>query len=157
MTNDIVMKKKNESYVVIEQNDNFAKESILGYNAVPSTINDFINFSRSGKSMAFLNKLANNLALSLKDMSEVLQVSMRTLQRYNDNKVLDTDASAKLLQLEALQNHGIEVFGDKDAFNSWLKSPVLALGNQTPLSFLDTPFGFQLVNNTLGRIKHGIF
>jgi putative toxin-antitoxin system antitoxin component (TIGR02293 family) len=107
--------------------------------------------------MKYLTNLTEKLSLNLQEMGEILHVSLRTLQRYAPNKVLDSDASAKALNLAALQTHGMEVFGSEIDFNEWLRTPVPHLGNKTPLSYLDTPFGFTLVEQTLGRIEHGLF
>jgi putative toxin-antitoxin system antitoxin component (TIGR02293 family) len=119
--------------------------------------NNLIQFARQGLSMSYLQKLAISLSLSLQEVSEILHVSLRTLQRYTATKKLDTDISSKLLNLTALHNHGVSVFGSEADFNVWLKSPVSSLNNNTPLSFLDTPFGFTIVDQALGRIEHGIF
>jgi putative toxin-antitoxin system antitoxin component (TIGR02293 family) len=128
--------------------------ALYGYSFDSSNL---IQFARQGLSMSYLQKLATNLSLSLQEVSEILHVSLRTLQRYTATKKLDTDISSKLLNLTALHNHGVSVFGSDADFNNWLKSPVSSLNNNTPLSFLDTPFGFTLVDQVLGRIEHGIF
>jgi putative toxin-antitoxin system antitoxin component (TIGR02293 family) len=119
--------------------------------------NNLIEFARRGLSMSYLQKLANNLSLSLLEISEILHVSLRTLQRYTATKKLDKDISSKLLTLTALHHHGVLVLGSEADFSAWLKAPVSVLNNKTPLSFLDTPFGFTLVDQALGRIEHGIF
>jgi putative toxin-antitoxin system antitoxin component (TIGR02293 family) len=140
------------------ENQNVVNESIASYILAPSSnTTNLINYARQGISMSFLLNLSEKLSLSLQEVGNILHVSLRTLQRYAPTKTLDTDASAKVLNLEALHRHGIEVFGDEGSFNNWLRSKVPSLGNQTPLSYLDTPFGFQLVDQTLGRIEHGIF
>jgi putative toxin-antitoxin system antitoxin component (TIGR02293 family) len=128
--------------------------ALYGYNFEPSKL---LQFARQGLSMSYLQKLASSLSLSLQEVSEILHISLRTLQRYTASKKLDTDISSKLLHLTALHNHGVEVFGSEADFNSWLKSPVAFLENKTPLSFLDTPFGFMVVDQALGRIEHGVF
>lgn len=141
----------------IELPNNAVNEPIMAYQRSTNTISDMIQFSRNGINMQFLTNLSNKLSLSLQEMGDILHVSLRTLQRYAPTKVLDTDASAKALNLANLQAHGIEVFGDETNFNDWLRTKVPALGNKTPLSYLDTPFGFTLIDQTLGRIEHGLF
>ena len=49
----------------------------------------------------------------------------------------------------------IEVFGDKDKARQWMRSPILALGDQAPLDLLDSAEGIELVMHTLGRIEMG--
>jgi putative toxin-antitoxin system antitoxin component (TIGR02293 family) len=157
VTNDVDM----ENYKDMNNdcaNDNIANEPSMTYLRSPiSNTADMINFARQGINMKYLIGLTEKLALNLQEMGEILHVSLRTLQRYAPTKILDTDASSKILNLAALQSHGIEVFGSEKEFNIWLKSEVPSLENKTPLSYLDTPFGFQLIDQTLGRIEHGIF
>lgn len=147
-----------EKSELTETNSNIENEPMMAYLASPiSNAAQMINYARQGINMKYLLKLTEKLSLNLQEMGNILHVSLRTLQRYAPTKVLDTDASAKVLNLAALQSHGIEVFGTEEDFAQWLKMKVPALGNKTPLSYLDTPFGFQLINQTLGRIEHGLF
>jgi len=50
-----------------------------------------------------------------------------------------------------------EVFDDLDLALAWLKTPVAALEDATPLSLVDTDIGTDSVMDTLGRIEHGVF
>ncbi len=156
MTYDKNMKDTNYN-VDKELPINIVEEPAAAWESPIGSISEMINFSRNGINMNYLNKLSNKLSLSLQEMGEILHVSLRTLQRYAPTKVLDTDASAKAINLAALQVHGIDVFGSEKDFNEWLRSEVPHLGNKTPLSYLDTPFGFTLIDQTLGRIEHGLF
>lgn len=156
MTNDVEMKKDKE-YQEIEKPLNMAEEPMMVFESPMNGISEMIQFSRNGINMQYLTNLSQKLSLSLQEMGEILHVSLRTLQRYAPTKILDTDASAKALNLANLQAHGIEVFGTEAHFNEWLRTKLPSLGNKTPLSFLDTPFGFTLIDQTLGRIEHGIF
>ena len=125
--------------------------------AAEPTAEYMISYARTGIDMGFVATLMERLALSLKEVAAILHVSLRTLQRYSPSTKLDTDASSKLIYLSKLELAGLRVFGSQEAFNKWLRTPVTALGGATPLSYLDTPFGFELVEQTLGKIEHGIF
>jgi putative toxin-antitoxin system antitoxin component (TIGR02293 family) len=116
-----------------------------------------IKYARTGIDMTFIKQTMDRLRLSLKEIADILHISLRTLQRYKDDTKLDTDASSKVIYLKKLESTGVRVFGSYDAFAKWLRTPILALDGFTPLSYLDTPFGFELVEQTLGRIEHGIF
>lgn len=118
---------------------------------------DFINSSRRGITMRVLSRLGEELALSLGELASILHLSLRTLQRYTPEKRLDTDASAKVLQLAELRSRGLEIFGSDTDFNVWLRTGLPVLSGQRPLDFLDTPFGFKLLDQILGRIEHGVF
>ncbi len=116
-----------------------------------------ISAAREGVTFRFLLDISNQMSLSLAELSEVLHVSLRTLQRYVPSKKLDTDASAKALQLAAIFKLGVAVFGSEKATTTWLNSPVAALGGLSPKTFFDTPFGFTLLEEELNRIQHGVF
>lgn len=149
---------KEKEFQLEDTPQNIANEPFTEYISMPAyNTAQLINYARQGVNMSYLNNLSEKLSLSLQEIGNILHVSLRTLQRYAPSKTLDSDASAKVLNLAALQKHGLEVFGDEKSFNNWLKTPVPSLGNSTPLSFLDTPFGFQLIDQTLGRIEHGLF
>ena len=55
-----------------------------------------------------------------------------------------------------LYKYGVEMFGDKDNFNTWLNSKSIPLGGSKPKDLLDTKFGISMVKDELGRIEHGI-
>jgi putative toxin-antitoxin system antitoxin component (TIGR02293 family) len=97
------------------------------------------------------------MGLTQSEMSMILNVSLRTLQRYPDFYILDADSSSKVLQLKALNERGVDIFNGQLYFNKWLKSPVRELDGQTPLSYLDTALGFHILDQILGRIEHGVF
>lgn len=116
-----------------------------------------VHDARKGFTFGDLLSLAKVLDLSLADLTLVFNVSLRTLQRYESSQKMDADASSKIIHLSMLQSRGLEVFGEQSSFNIWLKKPMMELENATPLSMLDTPFGYQILFQVLGRIEHGIF
>ncbi|MBK9328190.1 MAG: DUF2384 domain-containing protein [Sphingobacteriales bacterium] len=116
-----------------------------------------IHKSRAGVDMARINQLAEIYNLSLKDIASILHLSERTLQRYSLSELLNPESSERALRLQRLYERGAGVFGTLDNFIEWMKSPVLIFKNEKPISFLDTIFGFELLEDELGRIEHGVF
>jgi putative toxin-antitoxin system antitoxin component (TIGR02293 family) len=51
----------------------------------------------------------------------------------------------------------IEVFGSREKALRWLKTSVRSLGDQTPLSLLNSTEGVAQVQDTLGRVEHGVW
>lgn len=51
----------------------------------------------------------------------------------------------------------IEVFGTREKALRWLRTPIRALGDRTPISLLHSPEGVASVQDTLGRIEHGVW
>lgn len=111
--------------------------------------------SRQGVRMDFLHTLCSDMDISLAEISTLIHVSLRTLQRYGDDKMLGMDLSAKLLRLEQLLHHGTRVFGS--SFTSWLKESAPIFDQRAPLELLDNPFGIQMVEDSLGQLEHGVF
>ena len=118
---------------------------------------DLIRLSRQGVLKKTLLQLAEKLSFTLPEISGILHISERTLQRYKDKDTLASDASERALLLAQLYNKGISVFGTVENLNDWLRTPLPAFQQQAPVKYLDTAFGFQLISDELGRIQHGIF
>ena len=113
--------------------------------------------SRNGITMRQIQKYMDMYNLTLKEISTILNISERTLQRYDANDILSKDVSDRALHLQRLYERGTSVFGTLNNFKSWMKSSILIFNNEKPISFLDTIFGFELLEDELGRIEHGIF
>jgi len=72
-----------------------------------------------------------------------------------ERRVLNVSAgSDSLVEITA---RAIEVFGSREKAMRWLRTPVRALGNQTPMSLLRTPEGLVRVQDTLGQVEHGVW
>lgn len=118
---------------------------------------ELINLSRAGILKKYLLELAAKFSLTMQELSRILHISERTLQRYHKEDKLATDASERALLLAQLFNKGISVFGSSQNFNDWLRTPLPAFQQQAPITFLDTAFGFALISDELGRIEYGVF
>jgi putative toxin-antitoxin system antitoxin component (TIGR02293 family) len=92
------------------------------------------------------------------DVLQAIGVSERTLQRGKDNeRLLDSNASDRLLRLAAVTEHAIDVFGSKDAAERWLVTPALALDQRKPIDLLQSSEGAELVKSLLIRIDYGVY
>ena|SRR5690348_12703250 len=131
-----------------------AEEPVLTYSL---SSYDFIRLSRQGILKKTLLQIAEKLSFTFQELSKILHISERTLQRYRDTDTLAPDTSERTLLLAQLYNKGIAVFKTADNFNDWMRSPLAVFNDQAPVQFLDTAFGFQLIFDELGRIEHGIF
>ncbi len=117
---------------------------------------DLMKLSSKGITKDVLLRLADYLSLSIGQMAELLPVTERTIQRYKPKQRFNRVVSEQALQIAEVAARGSEVFGDRDKFLSWMKSPNPALGNQTPASLLRSRFGNEVVLDELGRIEHGV-
>ena len=118
---------------------------------------DLINITREGVKKSTLKTLAIYLGISMEMMSSLLHTSYRNIQRKDEDALLDTLKTERVLELASFAQRGIEVIGNKDAFAEWIQSPLMALGNKQPLDFLDTSFGIQFLLKILGRLEQGVF
>jgi Protein of unknown function (DUF2384) len=66
-------------------------------------------------------------------------------------------ATASLQDIVAITARAIEVLGTREKVLRWLQAPVRSLGNQTPLSLLNTRQGITRVEDALGRMEHGVW
>jgi putative toxin-antitoxin system antitoxin component (TIGR02293 family) len=89
-------------------------------------------------------------------IEQLLKKTLKTFTNYKDqNTLLDSAISEKLLKLFALYDKGVSVFGSIEEFNKWMAEPAFGLGNQIPRSLLDTITGIDLVGEELTRIEYG--
>jgi putative toxin-antitoxin system antitoxin component (TIGR02293 family) len=116
-----------------------------------------VSTSRSGVSSLRFFGLADFTGLTREWLAtEFLGLSLKTLQRYvQEAKTLAPREGEAVLKLEALYKKGIEVFGNRDEFNGWLKEPAFGLGGQVPLELLSMSTGIDLVMQELVRIEFG--
>ena len=136
------------------------KDFLGGEGLVKEPINnqyDLIKLTRQGLSKKQLLFLAKKLSLSLNEISKILPLSIRTLQRYRKDHILNPDVSDQIILIAELYSIGLNVFGELEKFSKWLRNPNTALSNHCPIDLIDTSFGIELIKDELGRIQHGVF
>jgi uncharacterized protein (DUF2384 family) len=75
--------------------------------------------------------------------------------RTGETRIVEFKSHAKpIVEVTA---RAMEVFGTREKALKWLNTPVRSLGDRTPLSLLDTPEGVVQVEDTLGRVEHGVW
>ncbi|MFH1762850.1 MAG: antitoxin Xre-like helix-turn-helix domain-containing protein [Gemmatimonadota bacterium] len=110
-----------------------------------------------GLSYEALERLRRVLDLPLSRISELLQISPRTLARRKEAKRLQPDESDRLVRLSRLVGLALQLFeGDLNNTRSWLAAPHAALAGEAPLEFATTGVGAGEVENLIGRLEHGI-
>ncbi len=89
-------------------------------------------------------------------LSATVKLPKSTLARRRRSRRLTPEESDRLYRLARILAHATQVFEDTEAVADWLRSPIVALGKQDPLSLLDTDIGAGQVEQVLGRIEHGV-
>ncbi len=116
-----------------------------------------IDKSRQGVLRSEADRVAGLAGLTDIELARILNMSIRNLHRLKPDNRLSRDASERLLLLNNVVQHGLEVFeNDAETVGGWLRAPIRELNNQSPLYLLDTTTGFGLVDDVLGRIEYGI-
>lgn len=133
-----------------------AQEMAVKYNISATNEFETAKHARTGINVSAFFDLKNISGLSNQELSSILDLSFKTIQRYQkERKKLNAMNSEQLLKLIGLYQKAEEVFGDINSFNRWLRKPAAGLGNEQPFSFLQTSGGVDLVRDELLRIEYG--
>lgn len=108
----------------------------------------------SQKELLYLKKVTD---LDYEKLAFIVGLTRQTLAQKPDSYTYDVPESDKIYRIADLYSYGYDVFENKDGFNEWMRSENPALGNQKPIDFLDTMYGFQEVKNLIGRIDYGVY
>ncbi|MGM0586780.1 MAG: type II RES/Xre toxin-antitoxin system antitoxin [Bacteroidota bacterium] len=118
---------------------------------------DVITMSRKGVSKQLLLALSDLSGISIHQLAQLLPITQRTIQRYDNEQKFSRDVSEHILIIVRVVDKTYQVLEGQDAVKDWLTTPLVGLGQRTPLSLLDTSFGAQLVMDELGRLEHGVY
>ena len=118
---------------------------------------NLVQLTRQGLPKRVLLSLAKKISLTIQELANIMHISERTLQRYDDDAIVSSEYAEKGIELARLYTRGEEVFGSSDKFKLWIRTPSVIFNNEAPLALLDTSAGFNMVFTELGRIEHGIF
>lgn len=111
---------------------------------------------RSGLPYSALEALQRALDLSVKELSTVLGIPERTIARRKDEQQLTAAESDRLYRVARTLAHAASVLGTHEKGRLWLKRANRALGDEAPLTLLDTDVGARQVEEVLLRISYGI-
>jgi len=126
-----------------------------------------INTIKRGVPAEHINVLAERMDIAKEALIDTLGLARATVNRKaRDNKPLSQDESERVLGIEYLigqVENMVKESGNPEGFDAakwvsnWLKSPLPALGGQTPASYMDTVEGQKLVSNLLATAQSGAY
>ena len=148
------------AYVPSPNKYNHLMSILGGSKAISQKVNnemDLILLTRSGLPKKTLDALSKRLNISMERLSQLLHISLRTLQRKAPGEHLSVHVSEQILAIAEVIRRGIEVLGDESQLEIWLHSELPALSDRKPIDLMDTSFGTQLLLKILGRIEHGVY
>ena len=110
-----------------------------------------------GLSYRSLEEFQRHAAMSVADVSSVINVPVRTLVRRRDEGRLRPDESDRLVRAARVFVDAVALFeGDVEAARAWLATPQMGLGATTPYEASRTDPGAREVEHLIGRLAHGI-
>ena len=129
---------------------------ILGLRKSVHSLLDLIDLAQKGIKKSAIRHLANYFSISMLQMVSLLPISMRTIQRYPPDYLLNQEVSEQILSLAKIAAKGTDTFKDKEKFLLWIHQPSVALGNNIPFNLLRSRIGTEMVLEELGRIEYGV-
>ena len=112
---------------------------------------------REGFRFSAFDRFRRNTNLSLRALSELTQIRLRTLTRRKAKGKLDPEESDRLLRASRVFLRALELFeGDDEAALAWLSRAQPALGGLPPLELAQSDVGAKEVEDLIGRLEHGI-
>lgn len=120
---------------------------------------DAVVVVKRGMPVAAVERLGQNLGVTLETLGRITNIAERTLQRRKRDNAgrLKADESERVLRVGLLLDRAVAVLGGIENARAWLNAPCAALGGAAPLAYADTEPGAREVEDVLGRIEHGVF
>lgn len=150
------IKTKAYSVLETEQKLSFVNETIAAYEKMYANPVNLLTNSKNGlKAKAALDFISIS-GFTYDEFQETFKTTVKTIQNYvTQDLKLDAALSEKLLKSFSLFDKGLDVFGSVKDFHQWLATPAYGLGNQIPLSLMDTITGITLIEEEIMRIAYG--
>ncbi len=92
-------------------------------------------------------------------LEQGLGISLRTYQRRREagDKPLSAEQSGRLWKFAEILVQAAELFGSREEAEIWLARPAVGLDQRRPIDLLASPVGVALVEEHLGRLRHGVY
>ena len=90
-------------------------------------------------------------------MANILHISLRTIQRYSNDDVMDPHTSEHIMLIDRLYRKGYGYFATPNGFQEWMQKPKTFFGGLTPISMIDTYSGIEVITKKLTQMEHGVF
>jgi putative toxin-antitoxin system antitoxin component (TIGR02293 family) len=110
---------------------------------------------------AALNHLVDRLTVLRErdSLEKAVGMSLRTLQRrkLDSSRPLDREQSNRTWKFAEILAEATGVFGSQEEAEHWLERPATGLDRRRPIDLLETQAGVEMVEDFLGRLKHGVY
>ncbi len=130
-----------------------------------SSANTAVRFAevRSGRkvgrvSVTRFKSMLRSSPLKEADWAQTVHLAPRVFSvQLKEGRSFDPLQSDRIVLVEQVLDHGVEVFGDAKTFRRWLEEPRPVLSGKKPIDLLGDMVGIGQVMAELGRIEHGVF
>lgn len=147
----MVQEKSYTSYPIESDDKNIVSEPYIAWD-----LDTAATKIGNGLGTSILATIQARLRISNRQLSDLMMVSPRTLDRRKKEETLPPDESERGYRIARLTDRAYQVFEDPDKVARWFSEPNFALGNKKPITLAKTEPGARLVEQLLGRIEHGI-
>lgn len=149
----VILSKKNTYYSNISRVDD---KNIVSEAYIDWELNTAASKISSGLFTDILETIQGRLKISNRELSDLMMISPRTLDRRKKEKTLPPDESERSYRIARLTDRALQVFEDSDKVAKWFSEPNYALGNKKPIDLAKTEPGANLVDRVLNQIEYGI-
>ncbi|MBU1373548.1 MAG: MbcA/ParS/Xre antitoxin family protein [Bacteroidetes bacterium] len=150
--------KKEKAYPTLndDRTANTVSDTIAPYGKMYVNQISLLTYSKNGLNAKAALDFISISGFTYDEFQETFKTTVKTIQNYvvQDLK-LDAALSEKLLKSFSLFDKGLDVFGSVKDFHQWLATPAYGLGNQIPISLMDTITGITLIEEEIIRIAYG--
>lgn len=131
-------------------------DQVLGRTRPSPSAFTLVHSVEKGLPVRALDLLTKKLGLAPTEIE--MLIPRRTLQyrRKSTDQLLPADVSDRLVRLTELVQMAVDTFGSTDAALEWMRARNQSLENRAPMELAMTSPGSRIVEQTLGRVQHGI-
>lgn len=150
------MNKKTNNYPINIDSNSLVNEPISLY--LPASFSKSMvldNLTQNSKQI--FAKVLSVTELTIKTLAEnIFEITPKTFIKYKNNETKIPSRIAELaIELSALYDLGILIFGNAATFNLWLDKETIFFNNNKPSNYLNTSTGIHLIYEELKRIEFG--
>ncbi|WP_053147079.1 antitoxin Xre/MbcA/ParS toxin-binding domain-containing protein [Pseudomonas sp. P97.38] len=121
-----------------------------------------IRYAQEGFYLSDVKEMLSTSTLYLEHdlVQRITGKSVRTIQRLAKETQpirLNPQQSTVAFQYAQVLEQAINVFGSQSLAEDWLRKPCKYLDGHVPLELIDNALGFQVVEDYLTRIEHGVY
>lgn len=132
-------------------------QGLLGKAATGVTVT-IVSRLKKGLSYGALAQFQRTSQLPWDAIRRVTRITSRTLARRKAAGKLTGVESERLFRLSRIFDRTVALFdGDVAAARAWLQSPNRVLDQQSPLAMVESEIGAGEVEDSIGRLEHGVF